>query len=187
MADLFADVSLPLPIEGTFTYRVPEAMSDDIMAGARVLVPFRRRAMTGFVVDLSGASTIDHVKSVLELRDRTPLIDARMLELCRWISSYYFCPLGMVLKSALPAGLLRKGKTRVSLLDGAASLRDLNPAMTTIRHHPERKISHYGRLSAEEGRNNAWSNGEGARFPRGYGCGGAGRVSRRGKGQGEET
>ncbi len=132
MADLFADVSLPLPIEGTFTYRVPEAMSDDIMAGARVLVPFRRRAMTGFVVDLSGASTIDHVKSVLELRDRTPLIDARMLELCRWISSYYFCPLGMVLKSALPAGLLRKGKTRVSLLDGAASLRDLNPAMTTI-------------------------------------------------------
>ena len=112
MGDRFADVALPLPIDGCFTYRIPPGMAETIQPGARVIVPFGNRQLTAYVVGLGHEPRVEKVKEIRELLDPVPLVDPRILELCAWISSYYFCPLGMVLRSALPAGLLRTGKRR---------------------------------------------------------------------------
>ncbi len=132
MPELFAEVSPPLPVEGSFTYRVPPEMIESIRPGARVLVPFGGRILTAFVIDIKEKSSLDRIKDIIDLLDRTPLIDSHILDLCRWISSYYCCPLGIVLKAALPAGLWKKGRTRVSLVDGNIERRELNPDMREI-------------------------------------------------------
>ena len=132
MPEVFAEVSPPLPIEGSFTYRVPSEMAKSIRPGARVLVPFGGRILTAFVVSLHEHSSVEKVKDIRELLDPSPLIDPHILDLCRWISSYYCCPLGIALKTALPAGLLRKGRTRVILVNGDAGERQLSPVMRRL-------------------------------------------------------
>jgi primosomal protein N' (replication factor Y) len=45
------------------------------------------------------------IRRVLELPDSAPVIDASMLSLCSWIAEYYAAPIGLVLRTALPAAL----------------------------------------------------------------------------------
>jgi primosomal protein N' (replication factor Y) len=132
MPELFAEVTPPLPVDGSFTYRVPPGMIESIRPGARVLVPFGGRILTAFVIDVKEKSSLVRIKDIRDLLDQTPLIDPRILDLCRWISSYYCCPLGIVLKAALPAGLWKKGRTRVSLVEGGIESREMNSEMREI-------------------------------------------------------
>jgi primosomal protein N' (replication factor Y) (superfamily II helicase) len=106
----FAEVALPLPLRSTFTYRLPTGFADETLAGARVLVPFGRRTLTGFVVALHpslGGLDIedDAVKDVQELIDPAPLIGGEILELTKWAADYYAASWGEMLKAALPAGI----------------------------------------------------------------------------------
>ena len=102
---MYADVAVCLPLSRTFVYR----LNEPVHAGCRVLVPFRRREVEGFVVGLrkdppSGVAIHD-VQKVL---DSEPLIRPDVFELCQWISDYYLAPPGEVLKSALPPGISAK-------------------------------------------------------------------------------
>ena len=102
---MYADVAVCLPLSRTFVYR----LNEPVHAGCRVLVPFRRREVEGFVVGLrkdppSGVAIHD-VQKVL---DSEPLIRPDVFELCQWISDYYLAPPGEVLKSALPPGIAAK-------------------------------------------------------------------------------
>jgi len=105
----YAEVAVGLPIRKTFTYRVPMALNTQMGVGKRVLVPFQKRKVTGYVVALSAAPPHgidpDRVKEVLDLLDDTPLFDENMLAFFRWISTYYLYPLGEVIKTGLPPGL----------------------------------------------------------------------------------
>lgn len=132
MAERFAEISIPLPVEATYTYRVPPEMVGRIEVGARVLVPFGGRVLTAFVVGLSDRSAVEKTKDIRELLDPIPLIDREILGLCRWIASHYFCPLGITIKTALPAGLLKKGRTRVVLVREDAGEADLKPTARAI-------------------------------------------------------
>lgn len=108
---LYAEVALPLRLSQTYTYRLPLALRRDARVGARMLVPFGRTLMTGYVValheSLDPALGLDEgeLKEAEELLDAEPLITPDVLEITRWISDYYAAPWGEVLKAALPAGL----------------------------------------------------------------------------------
>jgi primosomal protein N' (replication factor Y) len=110
-APLYAEVAVPLRVAQTFTYRLPLALQRDAQLGARVLVPFGRKRITGYIVALlqeldAGADVLEEdVKDVEELLDAEPLLTTEILEITRWVAEYYAAPWGEVLKAALPAGL----------------------------------------------------------------------------------
>ena len=121
-ASEFAAVVLNVPIEGPFHYRVPEPLKQAIQRGARVRVPFGRREMIGYCVGFDDEIDFDEsrVKDIIELLDRPPILDERMLELTRWMSRYYCCSWGEALDAVLPAGVKKRTAARTVLLVAAA-------------------------------------------------------------------
>ncbi len=108
---MYCDVSLPVPLEQSFTYRMPETLRHRVAVGCRVLVPFGARKLTGMVVKLHDVAAASPVKDVLRLVDEEPVLDSELLSLGRWISDYYCAPLGEVLRGMIPlAGEVRKTK-----------------------------------------------------------------------------
>ena len=107
MAARLVEIALPLPLFQTFTYSVPDTIDNPVVAGSRVVVPLRGGKEVGVCVGESepGAAPPARVRAILESPDREPVVDAPMLELCRWIAEYYVVPLGVALRSAIPAAL----------------------------------------------------------------------------------
>jgi primosomal protein N' (replication factor Y) len=107
----YAEVAIPVRVMQTFTYRLPLALQRDAQVGSRLLVPFGRKRVTGYIVALHGELdraaelTDDAVKDAEELLDAEPLVTPEILEITRWVADYYAAPWGEVLKAALPAGL----------------------------------------------------------------------------------
>ena len=99
------DVALPLPLFRTFTYRVPDGTTGSTTIGSRVVVPFRGKPQLGIVVGVPAPRDGLTLKDILSAPDDAPVMDAPMLELCRWIADYYIVPLGVALRTALPAAL----------------------------------------------------------------------------------
>ena len=98
------EVAIPLPLEGSFHYQLPERLAGVALPGKRVLVPFGRRKITGYLLGPAEPSGAE-LKEVLEVLDEEPLFTESELEFYRWIASYYLHPLGEVIKMALPAGI----------------------------------------------------------------------------------
>ncbi|RMD99513.1 MAG: primosomal protein N' [Deltaproteobacteria bacterium] len=103
--DDIVEVAVGLPVRSTFHYLIPASLRGEVALGKRVLVPFRFRHVTGYVVGFPPKLAVDSAKEVVEVLDEEPLFNSSLLELCRWISNYYFGPLGEVLRAALPSGL----------------------------------------------------------------------------------
>ena len=103
----YADLILPLPLQGTFTYAVPASIQSAVRVGMRVLVPFgRSKTYLGIVARLHDERPQGYeVKSVAQLMDSEPIITPQQLQLWQWIADYYLAPIGDVYKAALPAGL----------------------------------------------------------------------------------
>ena len=107
----YCDVSLPVPLDQSFTYRLPETLRHRVQPGCRVLAPFGTRKLTGVVVKLHDQPPDGPLKEVLRLVDEEPVLDAELLALGGWISQYYCAPLGEVLRSMTPlSGEVRKSK-----------------------------------------------------------------------------
>ena len=102
---MYADVILPVPLYGTFTYSIPAGVA--VTVGMRVLVPFgRNKTYIGIVSRLhSEAPTGYEVKAIVKVADAYPIVTDLQLRLWWWIGDYYLSPIGEVLKAALPAGL----------------------------------------------------------------------------------
>ena len=102
---LYADLILPVPLQGLFTYAVPEGMAVGI--GCRVLVTFgRSKTYLGIVAWLGDQKPEGYeVKPILQVIDTVPTVTDPQLRLWQWISDYYLSPVGDVYKAALPAGL----------------------------------------------------------------------------------
>jgi len=111
VAPLYAEVAMPLRVMQTFTYRLPLALQTEAQIGSRLIVPFGRKRLTGYIVALH--SELDpgtdwsevEIKEAEELLDAEPLLTPEIVEITRWVSEYYAAPWGEVLKAALPAGL----------------------------------------------------------------------------------
>ena len=109
---MFADVILPLPLPGTFTYSIPAEMERTILPGCRVTVPLgSKKSYTALVVALHDKKPEEYeVKEIKELLDEIPIVTSIQTRLWEWISRYYLCSLGDIYKAAIPQGL--KGEFR---------------------------------------------------------------------------
>ncbi|MCT4613870.1 MAG: primosomal protein N' [Marinifilaceae bacterium] len=110
---MYADIILPLALEGRFTYEIPESMNLDV--GYRVIVPFGPRKMiAGIVWEIHNRKPKDFdLKNIEQVLDDRAFVTPNQLKLWEWISSYYICKIGQVLMAALPAGLKMESETRV--------------------------------------------------------------------------
>jgi len=132
-AKVFAQVALRKPVRQEFTYRVPPEMVGQVARGMRVAVPFGRRREVGVVVGLDDHCDLEpkRLRSLARLLDDEPVLDPDLLELTRWIASYYACSWGEALGAVLPASLkYEKGRRQVLVIRarkgvGEAELREV--------------------------------------------------------------
>lgn len=110
----FAEVAVEVPIDRTFTYSIPSELADSVEVGRRVLVPFGRRTLTGYVTGIINEAGVEGVKQISDVLDSSPLFDEKRLEFFRWLASYYFAPIGEVLSLIRPAGATIQSRTRVA-------------------------------------------------------------------------
>jgi primosomal protein N' (replication factor Y) len=111
----YAEVAVPLHVFQTFTYRLTPEQSAEAALGARLVVPLGRNLVTAYIVELldeppENLSEAD-IKDAQTLVDAAPVCSPEILQLARWVADYYACPLGEVIKAALPPGMTPKGRT----------------------------------------------------------------------------
>ncbi|MGH9467781.1 MAG: replication restart helicase PriA, partial [Terriglobales bacterium] len=126
----YVDVALPVPLEGAFTYAVPESLrAGALEVGLRVVAPWgARRHLTGVIVgrreELPEGLARERIRALEAVLDETPVVEAPVLELVRWTAAYYQAPLGEVMRCALPPASARP----VPAAEGQAPRRRRTPA-----------------------------------------------------------
>lgn len=115
----YAEVALPLAVATPYTYAIPDALADRVVAGARVVVPLRNQEEIGIVVATGVPAPTQAAKEILSVPDDRPAVPAPLLETVRWVSGYYGTPLGLVLKAAIPGALWGSSRVIVELVPGA--------------------------------------------------------------------
>jgi primosomal protein N' (replication factor Y) len=103
----FADIVIPLPLQESYEYSVPPSMEKRISKGSRVLVPFGRKLLTGYVIEIKDSCSYaeEKLKDIKDILDEEPLISDSIMTLTQWASDYYMCSWGELLKASLPAGI----------------------------------------------------------------------------------
>jgi primosomal protein N' (replication factor Y) len=106
----YVRVALPIGLDQTFTYTVPEALQGSLWAGQRVRVPFGRgkKKRVGWVVAGEDETDLKNVKDVIEPVDPEPLLSQDLLDLAFWMARYYVTPIGKVFETILPAGVKKR-------------------------------------------------------------------------------
>ncbi|HET9783760.1 MAG TPA: DEAD/DEAH box helicase, partial [Terriglobales bacterium] len=114
----FVDVVLPVPLDGAFTYTLPETWPAPAV-GARVLAPWGRRKLVGVAVgtcdDLPPGLKPEQARPLEAVLDEQPIVAAPVLEMVRWAAAYYQAPVGEVMRCALPPGPAGKDGVRAPL------------------------------------------------------------------------
>ncbi len=103
----FADVILPLPLDGLFTYSIPQPLEGEVKFGVRVRVPFgKSKHYVGIVARTHDEQPQGYaVKDIQQVLDLQPILLPEQYRLWSWIADYYMSPIGEVYKAALPSGL----------------------------------------------------------------------------------
>ncbi|MBO5710769.1 MAG: hypothetical protein J6R62_04535, partial [Rikenellaceae bacterium] len=111
MERCYADILLPLAVEGYLTFEVPNTLTDSIVRGQRVVVPLGRNNLyTGVVVAVhNNRPNCKVIKQIVSIVDTDPVVTDNQFQLWRWISQYYLCTEGEVLKAAMSRELLPRG------------------------------------------------------------------------------
>lgn len=114
----FVEVIVPLPLDGPFTYRIPDHITAPVGPGSRVIVSFGKRRfytglVRGFVADpaMSPTPLPLEIKDIISVLDPEPIVRHPQLKHWEWIAQYYLCSLGDVYKAAVPAGLKIESET----------------------------------------------------------------------------
>ena len=103
----YADVILPLPLEGFFTYKVPDSIQTEELVGCRVVVPFgKSKTYVGLVARLHDNEPQGYSVKPLTMRlDQRPVVGEMQMRLWQWIAKYYIAAMGDIYKAALPSGM----------------------------------------------------------------------------------
>lgn len=160
----YVDVILPLPLEGPFTYSVPEPMVAQVRMGVRVLVPLgRSKTYTAMAVRLHSEKPEFETRPIIQVIDAEPVLIEQQLRLWQWISTYYMSPIGDVFKAALPAGLKAEENYRpktvrcVTLPANLRSEQSLHMALTILKRALKQhqtfitylELSHWNEIDGE--------------------------------------
>ena len=150
----YVNVILPLPLEGEFTYSVPDDLQAQVAVGVRVVVPLGKSktyvALVTAVLDslpepLLASGQADKVRPLHQVADDAPVVLDSQLELWRWIADYYMSPIGEVMKAALPSGMKQedgyvpKTETWVSIAEPFRSEEALHLALDMLRRAPRQR------------------------------------------------
>ena len=161
---LYVEVILPLPLDGTFTYSVPDTLAPQVRMGVRVVVPLgRSKTYTAMAVSTHNDKPEFDTRDILQVVDDSPVLPERQLRLWQWISTYYMCALGDVFKAALPAGLKAEDGYRpktvrcVTLPANLRSEHSLHIAMTALTRALKQQqtfckyleLSHWNQIDGE--------------------------------------
>jgi len=143
---LYAEVLLDHPsrqLDRPFTYRVPPPLRDKVEVGSIVVVPFLRGRLIGYVLQLSGSTSLSKVRDIERLVEEPPLFGRDSVELCRWMSDYYLTPLAQVLRLIIPPGrgrsLLEEVRLRVPAEDALARVHPRSQAQREVIMFLERE------------------------------------------------
>lgn len=120
MADMYARVIVPRPLDEAFTYRVPEHLCDSVGIGYRVVVPFgTKRFVTGIIESIEPVrpASVAAIKDIDSVLDTSPMVVHPQLKFWRWLADYYMCAIGDVMKAALPSGLKLESESVVNVSD----------------------------------------------------------------------
>ena len=113
---LFADLILPLPLAGLFTYSIPWELQKEVAVGKRVVVSFgSKKIYSGIVKKIHSNPPEDYeVKDIITCLDESPVVNSFQLAFWDWISDYYQSNIGDIYKAAIPAGLKLESQTKIS-------------------------------------------------------------------------
>ena len=124
MTESYCNVALPVPLRTTFTYAVPDAMRAQVQPGSRVLVPFRKKALVGVVLEMT--ATVPEgtkIREIHKVLDLIPALTPKLLELGQWVANYYLAPVGEVFRAMLPPATDVALKRQIVLTDSGAHTR----------------------------------------------------------------
>ncbi|GGI58367.1 replication restart helicase PriA [Winogradskyella haliclonae] len=115
----FVDVILPIPLQKAFTYHITEAEADFLKPGMRVAVPFgKSKIYTALVYNIHNSPpTAYDAKTIHQILDDKPLVTHTQLEHWQWISRYYMCSLGEVMRAAMPNAFILESETIISKVE----------------------------------------------------------------------
>jgi len=121
---MFVDIAFPISSYNIFTYSVPQKLRNQIDIGSRVTAPLGKRKTNGIIVGFPKKPIFTGtIKNIESLVDSHPVLDKTLWKLIRWMSTYYFTPIGQVAKTVLPAQLSMKYSPKI--IWNAEVLRDL--------------------------------------------------------------
>ena len=162
----YADIILPLPLDGLFTYAVPDGMQAKAVFGMRVLVSFgKSKHYIGIIARLHDEKPTGYVvKDIEQLLDDRPVLLPEQYRLWQWISDYYMSPIGEIYKAALPAGLKAedgykpKTETYIRLTDAYRNEPTLHVALNMLARSAKQQeafiaylaISHWDTIDGNE-------------------------------------
>ncbi len=139
--DLYASVAIERSLDRTLDYGIPPSMAMSLRVGQRVRVPLGRanRTVHGYVVQIKTATDCKQVKKVLAIDDARVLLTDHLLQLARWISRYYCCPLGTVLESVIPSAVKKRIGLGYTTMVRLVKSREQVQALLEVTRAPKRR------------------------------------------------
>lgn len=118
-------VAFPLPLNKLFLYSVPSSLKDMLQVGSRVLAPFGKRKLTGYIIDVLERIDEDYnfkIRQIDDVLDDVPVFTSDLMLLADWISKYYLSSYGEALRAMLPRGMNQESRAIINLIDKEAAL-----------------------------------------------------------------
>ena len=117
LVQYFVDVIIPLPLEHLYTYHITEAEAAFIKPGVRLAVPFgKKKIYTAVVYKIHhNAPQKYDAKEIHQILDDEPIVTSSQFKLWEWMSKYYMCTMGEILRATLPSAFLLESETIISL------------------------------------------------------------------------
>src|SRR5260370_24572261 len=103
MTPSLCNVAVRVPLRPTFKFAISEALMGTVQPGRRVLVPFRKKAMVGGVVEVAeSAPQGAKIREISGVLDFVPALTPKLIALAHWIAGYYLAPVGDMVRAMLP-------------------------------------------------------------------------------------
>ncbi|NVO08708.1 MAG: primosomal protein N' [Bacteroidales bacterium] len=147
---IFADVILPLALSRSYTYSVPEEFEGMVVSGKRVVVQFGKKKLYSAIVHVVHDRVPEkyQTKDILQVIDDEPLVVTSQIRFWEWMSEYYMCTLGEVMKAALPSALKMESETFICKGENVDIAFSDNEEMLLNHLKDDKKVSIQDLLSA---------------------------------------
>ncbi len=132
---MFAEVVFPLPFRNAFTYSIPKQLEDSVKIGVRVVVPFGKRTLTGYVINVTETTKVEKgIKKIQDVLDEIPIFSKESLKFYQWVADYYISSLGEAIKNSIPYGSeIESKKVVVADKEYCRKLLEKEKKKTTVR------------------------------------------------------